>query len=107
MYFIYGAKNSIACEKAELLLHATRANYRFYIYGRDYTLNQLQRLVPGATTVPQIFFGTKYIGGIKELYDHIYTSENSDNSAALRPDEIKKFLDFFFKNKSNTPTDSR
>lgn len=106
MFFIYGALNSKACEKAELLLHATRSDYRFYVYGRDYTLNQLQKLVPGATTVPQIFYGTKYIGGVKELYDHIYTSENIDVQPTVRPDEIEKFLNFVFKNKSNTPTDT-
>jgi glutaredoxin len=106
MFFIYGASNSKACEKAELLLHATRANYRFYVYGRDYNLSQLQRLVPGATTVPQIFYGTQYIGGIKELYDYIYTSENTDFKPTIGPNEVKKFLNFFSKNKSNTPTDS-
>ena len=106
MFFIYGASNSKACEKAELLLHATRSNYRFYLYGRDYTLNQLQRLVPGATTVPQIYYGTKYIGGIKELYDYIYTSENTDIQPTLGPNEAKKFLNFLLKNQSNTPTDT-
>lgn len=107
MFFIYGALNSKACEKAELLLHAVRYDYRFYVYGRDYTLNQLQRIVPGATSVPQIFHGTKYIGGIKDLYDYIYTSENSDVRTRVGPQQVKEFLNFFSENKSDTPTDTK
>lgn len=106
MFFIYGSSNSKACEKVELLLHATRSDYRFYIYGRDYSLIQLQRLVPGATTVPQVFYGTKYIGGVKELYDYIYTNENNDVQPAIKSNEAKKFLNLFLRNQSDTPTDT-
>jgi glutaredoxin len=75
MFFVYGADGSQACDKAEFILYTLGHDYRHYVYGRDYTLNQLQKLVPGATSVPQIFFGTKYIGGIKELYEYLYQSE--------------------------------
>lgn len=81
MFFIYGAEGSKACDKAEFILYTLGHEYRHYLYGRDYTLNQLQRIVPGATTVPQIFLGVKYIGGIKELYEYLYQSE--DNSRRL------------------------
>ena len=75
MFFIYGADGSRACDKAEFILFTLGHDYRHYVYGRDYTLNQLQKLVPGANSVPQIFLGAKYIGGIKELYEYLYQSE--------------------------------
>ncbi len=75
MFFIYGAENSKACDKAEFLLYSMSLEYRLYIFGRDYTLKQLHRLVPDATTVPHIYHGAKYIGGVKELYEYIHSDK--------------------------------
>lgn len=75
MFFIYGADNSSACDKAEFLLYSTGLEYRIYVYGRDYTLKQLQRLIPGADTVPHIYHGAKYIGGVKELFHYLQSNE--------------------------------
>lgn len=107
MFFVYGAQNSRACEKAELLLYATQKEYRFYVFGRDYTLNQLQRLVPGANSVPQIFHGTKYLGGIRELYEFVYTSENSNSQFVGESGSIENFLDNFVQDKANKNTDTK
>jgi glutaredoxin len=107
MFFVYGAANSKACEKAELLLYATRKEYRFYVYGRDYTLKQLQRLVPGANSVPQIFYGTKYLGGIRELYEFIYTGEDSSQQSIGEYRPTENFIDSFIQNKSNKDTDTK
>lgn len=75
MFFIYGADNSRACDKAEFLLYSTGLEYKIYVYGRDYTLKQLQRLVPGTDTVPHIYHGAKYIGGVKELFHYLHSNE--------------------------------
>jgi len=73
MFFVYGAENSRASDKAEFLLYSMGLNYRLYIFGRDYTLKQLHRLVPDATTVPHVYHGAKYIGGVKELYEYVHS----------------------------------
>lgn len=75
MFFVYGADNSRACDKAEFLLYAAGLEYRIYVYGRDYTLRQLQRLVPGTETVPHIFHGAKYIGGVQQLFHYLHDNE--------------------------------
>lgn len=76
MFFIYGKHNSKACDKAEFLLYTLGHEYRFYILGRDFTIAQFQRFLPGVDTVPQIFYNTSYIGGIKDLYEYLYSSKS-------------------------------
>jgi hypothetical protein len=73
LYYIYGAVDSPASLKAEQLLQICKRHYKFFVFGRDFTLNQLQRLVPETQTVPHIYCDTTYIGGVKELYDHLYS----------------------------------
>lgn len=75
MFFVYGAENSRACDKAEFLLYTMNLDYRIYIFGRDYTIKQLNRLIPNASTVPHVYHGTKYIGGVKELYTYLHGEE--------------------------------
>lgn len=72
MYYIYGAPNSKASDKAELLLTVCRKHYKLFVLGTDYTPAQLWKLVPETTVVPHIFEGATYIGGVKELYDYLY-----------------------------------
>lgn len=72
MFFIYGADESKASKKAEYLLGVTGFQYRFFSLDRDYTRDQLQRLIPGTKVIPHIFHNTKYVGGLKELYDYLY-----------------------------------
>lgn len=83
MFYIYGADQSNATEKAENLLLICQQHYRMFRINEDYTIQQLQRIVPDATTVPQIFHGFKYIGGLKDLYDYLYTKvtfEDEENN---------------------------
>lgn len=91
MFFIYGAENSRACDKAEFLLYTMNLEYRLYIFGRDYTLKQLNRLVPGTTVVPHVYHGAKYIGGVKELYDYLH-SEKVINDSETQSERSKKIL---------------
>ena len=41
--------------------------------GQDYSIDQLRILVPETNFVPHIYHDAKYIGGIKELYDYLYS----------------------------------
>lgn len=75
MFFVYGAENSKACDKTEFLLYTMHLDYRMYIFGRDYTLKQLHKLVPHANTVPHVYHGAKYIGGVKDLYNYLNSNE--------------------------------
>lgn len=72
MFYIYGAQKSQATTRAENLLIVCKKQYKVFILGKDYTVQQLHRLVPETECVPHVFDGTKYIGGVKELYDYLY-----------------------------------
>ena len=106
MFFVYGAPNSRACEKAEFLLYTMNYEYRMYLYGLHYTLNQLQRLQPGTQTVPHIYHGTKYIGGVKELYEYLYLSQDSDRGRPAGQREVKGILNFIAENEQNNSDNS-
>lgn len=93
MFFIYGAENSKACDKAEFMLYTLGVQYRLYIFGRDYTLKQLQRLIPGTETVPHIYHGAKYVGGIKELGEYLKNEEVIYESRS-EYERSKKILEF-------------
>jgi ferredoxin-fold anticodon binding domain-containing protein len=79
MYYIYGATKSAATDKAENLLIACKMQYKIFVLGKDYTVEQLQRLVPKTETLPHIYDGTKYIGGLKDLYDYLYILTKFDD----------------------------
>jgi glutaredoxin len=106
MFFIYGAPNSKACEKAEFLLYTMNYEYRMYLYEIDYTLNQLQRLHPGTQTVPHIYYGTKYIGGVKELYEYLYNGQDNDRERRTKQREVKGIINFINENKQNNSENS-
>jgi hypothetical protein len=72
-YFVYGAEESKTTWKVEMLLTVCRRDYKLFLLGRDYTREQLNILVPGTDFVPHIYHDAKYIGGIKELYDYLYS----------------------------------
>jgi glutaredoxin len=96
MFFVYGGQGQ-ASDKAEFILHALGYPYRFYTFRRDYTLAQLQKLVPNAKTIPHIFHGAKYIGGVQELYEYIYSNEVNDERERGHTSFAKK-LDFDVEN---------
>lgn len=109
MFFVYGAYESKACDRAEFMLHMVGHEYRFYSFGIHYTLAQLQRLVPGAQTVPQIFHGTKYIGGINELVRYLQGLQESENSSGRRTIGTvsnKGVFNIFLENEPDTSNDT-
>lgn len=72
-YYVYGAEGSRTTNKVETLLTVCRRQYRLFILGRDYTIEQLRILVPDTNFVPHIYHDAKYIGGVKDLYDYLYS----------------------------------
>jgi hypothetical protein len=72
-YFVYGAEDSKTTNKVEMLLSICNRQYKLFLLGKDYTREQLNILVPETDFVPHIYHNAKYIGGIKELYDYLYS----------------------------------
>lgn len=72
MFYVYGASKSRATNVAENLLNVCEKKYKLFILGKDYTVQQLHKLVPNTTCVPHIYDGTKYVGEVKDLYDYLY-----------------------------------
>jgi hypothetical protein len=103
MFFIYGAENSSACNKAEILLLNLKRKYKLYIFGRDYTFKQYSRIHPGENTVPQIYYGTKYIGSVRQLYNYLYSEEAlyESESWATRTEGFAGLFDSFTKDKQS------
>jgi glutaredoxin len=101
MFFIYGKYDSKACDRAEFLLYTLNYEYRFYILGKDFTLAQFQRFFPERNTVPQIFYNTSYIGGIKELYEYLYSNKSLIDGKSNRLSVLENPPDINLENKSN------
>jgi glutaredoxin len=93
MFFIYGRLDSKACDKAEFLLYTLGYEYRFYVLGRDFTLKQFNRLLPNEDTVPQVFYNTKHIGGIRDLYEYLYTNKSLIDGNPYRLSMAERFFD--------------
>jgi len=79
MYTIYSKPNCPYCVKAKFFLDSKVLPYVEYVLDvgqvkesnvNYFTVPQLQKLVPGARTVPQIFENDKLIGGFDALQKH-------------------------------------
>jgi glutaredoxin 3 len=56
------------CERAKTLLGAKNVTFREVAVDGDRTLRQaMTELAGGRTSVPQIFFGTRHVGGCDDL----------------------------------------
>jgi glutaredoxin len=80
MYLVYSKPNCTYCDQAKNLLNVMNLPFEEKIIdigqekidGKEYvTVQQLKEAVPTAMTVPQIFDGEKYIGGFRELKQHL------------------------------------
>jgi len=58
------------CEKAKSLLQSKHVEFEERSLENGWTKEQLLEQVPSATSVPQIFYRGKYIGGYNELAEH-------------------------------------
>ena len=57
------------CEMAKTLLKQKGIEYEERNLAKDWKIQQLLEVVPGARSVPQIFVDDKYIGGYNELVE--------------------------------------
>ena len=57
------------CEMAKDLLKQKGIEYEERNLAKDWKIQQLLEVVPGARSVPQIFVDDKYIGGYNELVE--------------------------------------
>ena len=93
MFYIYGKYNSKSCDKAEFLLYTIGYEYRLFIYGVDYTINQFQKFFPEIDTVPQVYHDMKYIGGLRELYEYLLANKNIIDGSASKLSILEKPID--------------
>lgn len=71
MYTIYSTESCSYCKAAKQLLDARSLEYNELILGRDWTVEDLHKILPDAKTVPQVFDGQNYIGGFVDLAEHL------------------------------------
>lgn len=66
------------CDKAKHLLSRHGKTYTYLEVEGDDGLRKFLKAI-GKRTVPQIFEGTRYVGGYEDLKEHL---ENADNASA-------------------------
>ena len=72
LYRIYTRDMCGYCDMAKSLLTRYSLKYsEFNLEQHPYHRDELRKLVPEATTVPQIFVGKKHIGGYTELRQYV------------------------------------
>ena len=59
------------CEMAKDLLKQKGIEYEERNLAKDWKIQDLLEVAPGARSVPQIFVDDKYIGGYEELVEHL------------------------------------
>jgi glutaredoxin 3 len=64
---IYSKYNCPQCDTAKQILRNHDIRFEERKIGDGWTKEELLEAVPTAKSVPQIFFGEEYVGGLKEL----------------------------------------
>lgn len=70
-YTIYTKPNCPFCVAAKSLLQRKGLQFVEVKIGEDFTRKMLLEILPNAQSVPQIFEGSRYIGGFAELNEHL------------------------------------
>lgn len=68
---VWSKPNCPHCEQAKTLLDQKGIAFEVRVIGEKWTKEQLLESVPTARSVPQIFIGNEYVGGISELRQHL------------------------------------
>ena len=68
---VWSKHNCPHCEQAKTLLDQKGIPFEVRVIGEQWTKEQLLESVPTARSVPQIFIGNEYVGGISELRQHL------------------------------------
>lgn len=64
---VWSQVNCPACEQAKALLTSRGIPFEVKTLGETATKQELLEAVPNARSVPQIFLGGNYVGGLNEL----------------------------------------
>jgi len=74
---VWSQTNCPACQEAKRLLTSHAIEYTECMIGvGTYTKKDLIEKVPDARSVPQIFIGGEYIGGLPELKKRLLVNDN-------------------------------
>lgn len=71
MITIYGKDNCYWCQEAKILAKRHGLEYEYKNTGYENFRTEMFEKVPGAKTVPQVFWDDRYIGGYSELVSEI------------------------------------
>lgn len=74
---IWGQDHCTYCDQAKALMKRFGIEYEERLIGAGYTKKDLIDAVPTARTVPQIFMNGEYIGGFRELKQHLAQTEDN------------------------------
>ena len=64
---IFGKTDCIHCEKAKMLCSQKGIDFDYQELGKDFEMDLILEMFPGARTFPQIIVDGKYIGGYDDL----------------------------------------
>ena len=64
---IWSKDNCTYCDQSKSLLESRNIGYEERKIGNEWTLEDFQKAVPGARSVPQIFIDGDHIGGFAQL----------------------------------------
>jgi len=76
MVLIFGNTNCAWCERAKELCTQYGIEYEYKSIQVPEYFAELQELVPGVRTVPQIFWNGNHLGGYPELAEEIENTRN-------------------------------
>ena len=71
MIIIYGKSNCSFCTKAKNIAEMHNLPYQYHSIDDEQINEQMFKLVPNAKTVPQIWWGDRYIGGYDQFAQEI------------------------------------
>lgn len=75
MITIYGNVGCSYCERAVKLCEDYEFKYTYKSIQDPDVFMELQELVPGVRTVPQIFWHSKYVGGYSHLVEEVENTQ--------------------------------
>ena len=76
MVTIWGTATCPFCERAKDLCKQYDLQFEYVMIDNQEKLDEMQELVPGAKTVPQIWWNRRHIGGYTEFAAEIENTRN-------------------------------
>jgi len=71
MIEIYGKTQCPYCDMAKALCEQKGLDFKYKLFGEDFSREELMETFPGARTFPQIIVDGNKIGGYTELKEHL------------------------------------